>query len=70
MLYLARTDDAEVHLEVLPALTTLSFADANKIEIAKSGGLDPIVSLMRHPDAAVLRQACAALANLAEVVSN
>ena len=70
MLFLARTDDEEIHAEVLPALCTLSFADANKIEICKHGGLEPVVSLLTHRDGMLARQACCALANLAEEVEN
>jgi hypothetical protein len=54
-----------LHKEVLPALTTLSFADANKVEIAKNGGLPPLVALLKNPEKQIQRQAAAAIANLA-----
>ena len=50
VLFLARTEDTELHKEVLPALTTLSFADANKVEIAKNGGLPPLVAMLKNPE--------------------
>ena len=45
VLFLARTDDPEIHREVLPALYTLSFAEANKAEITKHGGF-PLLSMV------------------------
>ena len=39
VLYLARTDDVEVWREVVPGLCALSFVDANKVNIARCGGL-------------------------------
>ena len=68
VLYLARTDEPEIQREILPALSTLSFADSNKIEICKNGGLPPIISAIRDANIETSRQACCALANLAEVV--
>ena len=47
VLYLARTDEAEIQREVLPALCSLSFADANKVAICRNGGLDPIIRSIR-----------------------
>ena len=46
VLFLSRTDDTEIHREVLPALCTLSFAEPNKIEICKHGGLTPLLAMV------------------------
>ena len=56
--------------EVLPALATLSFAEANKVEIARNGGLRPILYMSQCGDPDYERQACCALANLAEIIDN
>jgi uncharacterized protein YejL (UPF0352 family) len=81
VLFLSRTavDDEElvkggeppiIFKEVLPALATLSFAEANKVEIARNGGLRPILYMSQCGDPDYERQACCALANLAEIIDN
>ena len=70
MLYLARTDEAEIQKEVLPALCSLSFADANKIAICRNGGLDPVVRAVRDSSSTVAKLACCTLANVAEMAEN
>jgi hypothetical protein len=49
ILYLSRTEEYEISREVLPALCSLSFEDANKAEICRGGGLMAIVSAIRDP---------------------
>jgi hypothetical protein len=65
VLYLARTDEAEIQRQVLPALCVLSFADANKVPICRNGGLDTVVRFIRDSNAELARLACATVANLA-----
>lgn len=70
VLYLARTDEEEIQKEVLPALCSLSFSDANKVAICRNGGLDSIVSSILDPSPSISRLACCTIANLAEIVEN
>jgi hypothetical protein len=70
VLYLARTDEAEIQRQVLPALCVLSFADANKVPICRNGGLDTVVRFLRDTNAELARLACATVANLAEMAVN
>ena len=69
-MYLARTDEAEIQRQVLPALCTLSFHDSNKIPICRNGGLDTVVRFIRDSSAENARLACATIANLAEMAVN
>lgn len=56
----------EVYLELLTALTHLSFVDSHKRTITIQGGLHLVCCLLSHPDPGVLRDCCALLANLSE----
>lgn len=46
VLYLARTNDGEIQREVVPSLCCLSFDPLCKVEIAKYGGLHPILTAL------------------------
>lgn len=47
VLYLARTEEPEIQRETLACLCSLSFAEENKINITKYGGLPPVMSAIR-----------------------
>jgi hypothetical protein len=72
VLYLGRSDDKAVQREVLPALTTLSFMDCNKVPICSNGSLPPIIDCINEaknsPEESQL--ACCAVANLIEATGN
>ena len=72
VLFLARTDDPEVWREVIPGICMLSFVDTNKVNIARSGGLVPIVETLKREfdDNSLIQLACCACANIAEVIDN
>ena len=72
VLYLARSDDKKVQRQVLPALTTLSFLDCNKVAICTNGALPPIVDCIseRRNSVEESQLACCAIANLLEAASN
>ena len=56
--------------EVTAALANLSLSDENKFEIAKGGAITPLIARAQSEDQNVARQACACLANLAEMPDN
>ena len=73
VLYLARSDDKSVQRQVLPALTTLSSLDCNKIAICSNGALPPIIDFLRSEGRRSddeYQLACCAIANLVETASN
>eukprot|EP01082_Thalassiosira_pseudonana_P011927 g10495.t1 g10495 contig4:1976124-1977335(+) len=72
VLYLARSDDKNTQREVLPALTTLSFLDCNKVPICMNGALPPIVGCISEDnnDTKESQMACCAIANLVEAAEN
>jgi hypothetical protein len=73
VLYLARSDDKSVQRQVLPALTTLSFLDCNKVPICTNGALPPIIDFLRSDGRRSDEEhqlACCAIANLVETASN
>ncbi|KAL3789563.1 hypothetical protein ACHAWO_009126 [Cyclotella atomus] len=72
VLYLGRSDDKTVQREVLPALTTLSFMDSNKVPICSNGSLPPIIDFINEAknSSAESNLACCAVANLVEASSN
>ncbi len=57
-------------LQVCAALANLAYADENKYEIAKGGAVTPLIVRAQSEDMEVARQACACLANLAEMPDN
>lgn len=72
VLYLGRSDDKTVQREVLPALTTLSFMDSNKVPICSNGSLPPIIDFISEAknSSEESNLACCAVANLVEASSN
>jgi hypothetical protein len=52
---------------VCACLCNLAISDENKFEIAKSGALPPLISLLQHADMGVASQTAGCLANLAEM---
>ena len=44
ILYLARTDDRQVQRSLLPAISSMSFVDSNKIDICNGGGLPVLIA--------------------------
>ena len=55
---------------MIPAICTLSFAEENQVDIAKNGGLPPVIAAIRDANVETARMACCALANLCEGVEN
>ena len=64
VVFLATTDDPERHREDLPALCSLSFAEANKAWINKRDDLTPLLSTAPDVNLDLSRQACCAHVNL------
>lgn len=52
---------------MIACLCNLALGDENKYEIVKAGALPPLISLSQSSDMQAASQACATLANLAEV---
>lgn len=57
-------------LLVIPALCSLSFADANKYSICRNGGLPAILQGITHHTTSLAALACCTIANLSEMAEN